>query len=598
MLKPFPVLLASSWSPTIDCPDAGSPRHQRMPPPPEDTPTKRGSLHSPKDYRERVQYQDHDHYSRDVKSSPREFPEGERVHGFAGMPQKRDFPQGPSLPRPDERRGTTRHQLGMERGGGKSRYEGYPSHRSSSLDSPVSERAEYAMRDPRLHRSKGGGSSMAYRVSQILFEHSYCKRIAGSELEPISGKTEPDLQQHAASCYLSILPTSGSRSMQRPTPSSSTPKSACTTSTVTPSSAPQPVAVTLTSILKPVPSTTTVHKPAPAPTAPVQDESTPPPSKKVENVPKEERSQTDSGSVKCDEIVPSSSGLHRRHEDMSPVFDPVNVRPNQLRMVKLSEKKEVENVDTPQSPRPSLVGFELDLDTEPDSSEDESTMHVDGPLIVSFPHFDRQWSVTTLESGMRIKFSRMNQPCEAEEDGGQARAVKMKLKQFPGNRIQLRNGRVLPPSTLAIYASRKGPGQKDSLTTPEGSPGDHILTRRTRSGARFAPEAEDDGGISAESDYEADGEFPAREGFESITVKHEPLDSDESEFDMPSFERDLTPSSPVEGERNSEETQRTPTRKRKARRGKTRFFVSHFLYSLQYLQPFLFANVFYTTSPV
>ena len=122
-----------------------------------------------------------------------------------------------------------------------------------------------------------------------------------------------------------------------------------------------------------------------------------------------------------------------------------------------------------------IEGFELDLDTEPESSDEESEEDLDdGCLVVSYQLNDvpdggvqqpSKWFITPTGTN-KIKISKISADVKEElcEQANKPTQIK-----FPSNRIQLRNGRVLPPSTLAFYASRKGQNSRSNTVTPSSS---------------------------------------------------------------------------------------------------------------------------------
>ena len=125
-----------------------------------------------------------------------------------------------------------------------------------------------------------------------------------------------------------------------------------------------------------------------------------------------------------------------------------------------------------------IEGFELDLDTEPESSDEESEEDVDdGRLVVSYQLNDvpdgsvqqsSKWFITPTGNN-KIKISKISTTdVSVKEELCEQPNAATQIK-FPSNRIQLRNGRVLPVSTLAFYASRKGPNSHSNTVTPSSS---------------------------------------------------------------------------------------------------------------------------------
>ena len=206
--------------------------------------------------------------------------------------------------------------------------------------------------------------------------------------------------------------------------------------------------------------------------------------------------------------------------------------------------KEVANAGTesrPHSPAVCIEGFELDLDTEPENSDDDLEDEVeDGRLVVSYPSSQldvpdggaqgqkhSKWSVIPTGS-IRIKLSKVptGEVCSTnfvKEEPEQSTKAKL-----PTNRIQLRNGRLLPPSSLAFYASHKGPTFHNNTATPsssrESSP--DVRPRRSWRVTRSA--------LALESDEEEE-QSRTLSCIGGTLVKQEPPDSDAS-FEVPDFQ--------------------------------------------------------------
>jgi len=199
---------------------------------------------------------------------------------------------------------------------------------------------------------------------------------------------------------------------------------------------------------------------------------------------------------------------------------------------------------SPHSSRICIEGFELDLDTEPESCDDDMEDE-DERLVVSYPSSQldvpdggggvqgqkhSKWSVTktAVHGSIRLKLSKVptgDVSLTFVKEEPEMKSPKMK---FPTNRIQLRNGRLLPPSSLAIYACQKGPNFHNNTSTPssskESSPDVHL--RRSWKATRKA--------IALESDDEEEHEtMPSNVG--ATLIKQEPPDSDAS-FEIPDFQ--------------------------------------------------------------
>ena len=166
-----------------------------------------------------------------------------------------------------------------------------------------------------------------------------------------------------------------------------------------------------------------------------------------------------------------------------------------------------------------------------------------------------KWSVCLPEPG-KMRFSRLDNIEDASPD-----AERLSLKQMTSNRIQLRNGRVLPPSSLAFLAAsqkvitspprRPASTASDSLMSPPSSTtsGGSGSSPRNNGGSsggggsghlrrskRLAKTASDSGSsIWKESGSAAGSESPADRSFEMRSSDELSASSDESELDLPDF---------------------------------------------------------------
>ena len=245
----------------------------------------------------------------------------------------------------------------------------------------------------------------------------------------------------------------------------------------------------------------------------------------------------------------------------------------------------------------SLDGFHLDLDPEPTSGSnsnstccseseemaeekaEDSDMEVEGggegeagdtagssdeSLVIpdentcasvdemKSPKENQQWSVQSLPEPGKMRFSRMDNMEDSLE------SERVHLKQMTSNRIQLRNGRVLPPSSLAfIAASQKSvsPPQRQSAllemvsksppssTSTCSSPGVNRLRRSKRLAGVVG---EDSRWKDSSSDVVMDSDSGVDREDGSFEMHLSEESSDESEFDMPDFNPVLRKSSPLD----------------------------------------------------
>ena len=311
-----------------------------------------------------------------------------------------------------------------------------------------------SIRDPRLHRK--AGIQPAPQLALIFKEHSYCKRnaLACSELEPVPEKSTPNLQQPSESCFLTTM---APVQAQRRKVAAITRKD----EVAPPVGKGSGKSLAKLNETKVVPSSNAPSIPNETTAKVIQGPSKPSENKIVQSksisntrsvqngiVPKEESVPEDDKSKLGDKIVRTDEDKVNRIKT-APVF------PNRVRSLPLTPSSDITFRHLSQ--RISLDGFELDLDTEPETSEDEAMKVEGGSLVVSLSssHLEMPegqqpnlWSVTATGSS-KIRLSKLS------SDAVAAASLKLSLKQFASNRIKLRNGRLLPSSTLAIYASRK-----------------------------------------------------------------------------------------------------------------------------------------------
>lgn len=244
----------------------------------------------------------------------------------------------------------------------------------------------------------------------------------------------------------------------------------------------------------------------------------------------------------------------------------------------------------------SLDGFHLDLDLEPTSSSNsnstccseseemaeekggDSNMDVEGDSGEedgedgamedgsSEPGSDglakTEWTVSSPEPG-KMRFSRLDNIDRSPE------SERVHLKQITSNRIQLRNGRVLPPSSLAFLPAAPKPASPPQRTAPQldavksgapsttSSPGPAQLRRSKR-----LAEVVEECSQSKESSGEPGG---GRDSFLDPSFEFQLSDvesSDGSDFDMPDFDLvPVKPSPPVS-------PQHTPPAENRSMRGR------------------------------
>ncbi len=423
--------------------------------------------------------------------------------------------------RMEERRAPMRHPLERERGRASPDWvcgrNELPLVRRATGSDEFPDRTE-ARRDPRLYRKGEEDHSLQAPVAvnpvQIMDEHAYCQRktLWSSELEPQKSlpekKTPVSRSELRASCFLSFasrgrqrkpLVAGGNRASQQSAMESQKP-----TSEVPPK---RPASLVPAHTKVSVPAHPEVKKETESPA-----HSTPEKAESLEAV---------------DTPPPSRGGRHATRVPSLSFDDNLNVY---------------------------LDNFTLDLDTDSDSSEDES-FGEDSCLVVSLP------SSLVLRDSLAGLGSSHNPGQGAQSDnhdrmaedpmsplGSACGSLKLRLKQYPSNRIRLRNGRVLPPSTLAIYASRKGQQGEAEEGSPSSTTADENDSRELEQLEGSDMESLGDGG---------DGDW-----------ENGHLESDESSFEIP----DSASTTPDKTDNPGNWTQ--PTRRGKRRRRKTNFFVS------------------------
>lgn len=445
----------------MDYQDLDAPRHLRVVPGEERHGMLEGQQmhgHSPMDYRDRVQ-----NTYRAMKENDREFLHSDRLHG----PQMREnpFPHGP--------RSIFRHSEG--------RLDRNAMRRSGSLES-------IEIKDPRVNRKVNTlpSSSPVSGSNQILREHSYCRRpVDGSVLEPISDKNVPCLQQHATSCFLTHIPKSVPQ--QKLPPPTTGPTAKNETSLVTANNK-DAVAGKETNL------PTAGEKRAIEDKSPVKDNS---------------KQYINKGSI---ELQGDLKGVENKDEKESQVV--------QGRVKRVSDGEIFESYsESLLHPEVSLEGFVLDLDTEPDTSEEEAAASPDSAAAIASAQWGQgdHWSGISTGSG-ELHISKLLQGADVKDEG----SLKISLRQFPSNQIRLRNGRVLPSSTLAIYATRKGAPPMSPSSSRDSTPETDPHRQRRRRRPTYFQE-EDDSPAAAGSGVEDE---------DILRIKFDPPDSDESIFDI------------------------------------------------------------------
>ncbi len=488
---------ASSWSPS----DSGSPRYGRGG-------SQEDLRFSPHDTQRRVPPTNHLEYHE------REFDrDGFSEHGGRcedrGSGKPYPFHLNPLSLRGDERRASRRHPLEHDPGrsspsGG--RHEDFVMRRAVVSDGYLKRNDTW--RDPRLHRNGGEALRLLQPVNsvQIMDEHSYCQRktLWRSELDPLTKSSEkivPTPQQVNGSCFLSIAPKGPQSRRPLSTELSLIQKPAVDckqTSEIQPKSASSPVSPDIKGW---------------AGMPEVKEMETPPHSTPVK-------------SEGCLPVESLTFGQYLSREGLPKETRPFSLLPEENR----------------------VCDFTLDLDTESES-EDELHLLEESSLVVSLPNSRLavpKEGVASLSSKhapeLRVKLEKGSEDSLPSTSG----TLKLMLKQFPSNQIRLRNGRVLPPSTLAIYASRKGPrGDQDSSPSP--SP-------------------EEEGGnesLLVSSDFEDVMEYREEEEKEE-----DPPESDDSSFEAPIS----APS--ADGRSGNPGTGKRSLRRGKRKRRKTKFLVS------------------------
>ena len=166
------------------------------------------------------------------------------------------------------------------------------------------------------------------------------------------------------------------------------------------------------------------------------------------------------------------------------------------------------------------------------ASEDESLTlslpeSLQGSEVMEENNSPEKWSVTSPEPG-KMRFSRLDNICSSSD------SERLSVKQMTSNRIQLRNGRVLPASHLAYQAKlTTSPPSSDTPTSPtssSSSPKTGRLRRSKRLAASSDPLSSHIWGMYSthDSDSTVDQSFDTQQPSEDAS-------SDESEFEMPDF---------------------------------------------------------------
>ena len=166
------------------------------------------------------------------------------------------------------------------------------------------------------------------------------------------------------------------------------------------------------------------------------------------------------------------------------------------------------------------------------TSDDESlTLSLPGSSqgseVVEENNSPEKWSVSSPEPG-KMRFSRLDNICSSSD------SERLSVKQMTSNRIQLRNGRVLPASHLAYQAKlTTSPPSSDTPTSPtssSSSPKIGRLRRSKRLAASSDPLSSHIWGLYSipDSDSTVDQSFDTQQPSEDAS-------SDESDFEMPDF---------------------------------------------------------------
>ena len=450
---------------------------------------------------------------------------------------------------------------------GKDRIDGLvPHHHSASLESLGPGRTD-SMRDPRLQRNKNiTQPAKSPSAAQVLREHSYF-------LERVSYEPQPNLQQKpSGSCYLSRITKPGSQKT----------KPAAQKVVATPSEKPQAGSVPLSRNQSELQSKSeSVSAAHDKDSTPAQESS----SALEETIKKEPESPQMTMPPEQLEDIAKKDDLKGSQTIGS---DSNHLEASDFRVQQLSSRSTVESLHEadecdPPSPKFSMEGFDLDLDTEPDSSGEEEGGLGNGSFMIHVPNsvLPTHWAITPADES-RPRLPRMG------HDEASSEPLKLSLKKYQANRFQLRNGRVLPPRTLAFYASQKSPLTQNSSppTSGRSSPEIHHRRRSRRLAAlATSGEGEESGILASLSDAEDDN---SESGGEDVSWnKHEPPDSDES-YHLPYTVAEVCSHPPTEvgfgkvsvagGDKDEvgDPAQQAAIGKRKrSRRGrKSRFFVS------------------------
>ena len=518
----------SSWS-TVSVgnhQDMGSPRHvgTRMGPTasPSDSyladPQRKPFFHHSTDHRDRVQFE------RDSRHRDMRMDGSLLVEDHQRMPPRKEG----LLPRPwpDERRYPPRCSSEDKRYGGV-----YMPQKNDAVD---------MMRDPRLNRKNAASQHVPHRqdpapvVHQIVTEHSYCKkRVFGSESEPLPENCELKVTQSSVSD--TSLPRISTSHVPLKHPIVGILKVEALPSTRKGNQPPG--RTTEENNLSSEGSGTVVKEGNNIPVMQQQKQQQEQQHKQQEQQHKQqqdqqqhkqqeqqhkqqqeqqqhkqqqqeqqqqkhqqeqqnhkqqqEQQQHEEEETQQQHDTPKETDCKLEHMDTTEQPKDSQVSHHQVRRVLDSDILQVENGFIPSigvdststgshqlSIEVCIEGFELDLDTEPESSDEESEEDVDdGCLVVSYQLNDvpdggvqqsSKWFITPTGNN-KIKISKISTTdVSVKEELCEQPNTATQIK-FPSNRIQLRNGRVLPPSTLAFYASRKGPNSHSNTATPSSS---------------------------------------------------------------------------------------------------------------------------------
>lgn len=194
-------------------------------------------------------------------------------------------------------------------------------------------------------------------------------------------------------------------------------------------------------------------------------------------------------------------------------------------------------------------GGDSDMDVEGDSGEEdgEDGTMVDGTSEQGSDGLAKtEWTVSSPEPG-KMRFSRLDNIDRSPE------SERVHLKQITSNRIQLRNGRVLPPSSLAFLPAspklvsppQRATPQLDAVKSEAPSTTSSQGPAQLRRSKRLA-EVVEECSHSKESSGEPGGGRDSILGPSFEIQLSDVESSDGSDFDMPDFDLvPVKPSSPV-----------------------------------------------------